>query len=250
MRKHFVKTENYTRLEQGVAMLAERGARESSWQIITGRAGEGKTTNLYNWGSSNHAAFVAMHPGMSPGKLLSSLAAKLRVTRSAAHDLDSAIGAKLAMDETTVILDEAHYGLAERAACLERLRGITDKSGTPVLLVTMETEVNRFGEHLQISSRIFNWVEFQPTSLEDVAKVCKSLSEVAIAADLVQRIAAESGGQMRGILNAISRVEMAAKGIEGRAPEAPVTAAQLKGVRLVEDYRSVRDQVKRKAGRA
>lgn len=237
MRKHFVKTENYARLEQGVAMLAERGARESAWGLITGRAGEGKTTNLYNWGSANGAAFVAMHPGMSPGKLLMSLAAKLHVTRSAAHDLDSAIGEKLVMDQVTVILDEAHYGLAERAACLERLRGITDKSGTPVLLVTMETEVNRFGEHLQISSRIFNWTEFQPTSLEDVAKVCKSLAEVNIAADLVQRIAKDSAGQMRGILNAISRVEMAAKGLT-TDPAAPITAAQLKGVRLVEDYRA------------
>jgi DNA transposition AAA+ family ATPase len=238
MRKHFVKIENYSRLEQGVAMLSERGAREASWQLITGRAGEGKTTTLFNWGAACGAAFIAMHPGMSPGKLLSTLAAKLHVTRSAGSDLDDAIGQKLLLDQVTVILDEAHNGLAERAASLEGLRSVTDKSGTPVLLVTMETEVGRFDEHLQLSSRIFNWVEFLPTGLEDVAKVCKSLAEVPLGPDLVQRIAKDSGGQMRGILNAISRVEMAAKGIPDRAPDAPVTAAQMKGVRLVEDYRT------------
>lgn len=244
MRSHFVKTANLGALEDGVRMLAERGAREASWMLVTGRPGEGKTTTLYNWGAANAAAFVTLRPGLPPGRLLAMLAAKLGVAQGQQLDIDTALGASLAANGTPVILDEAHYGLAESAACLERLRGITDKSGTPVVLVTMEREVWRFGEREQIASRMFAWVEFKPASVDDVAAVCRQLAEVEIAPDLVARIHADSQGRMRSVLNAISRVEMAAQGLG----KAQVSAADCRRMTLVEDYRSGR-AITRRPGR-
>jgi DNA transposition AAA+ family ATPase len=234
MRRHFVNIENMGRLEDGVQMLADRGAREASWMLVTGRPGEGKTTTLYNWGSANGAAFITLRRGLSPSRMLSMLAAKLGVARGQQLDMDTALGACLAENQTTVILDEAQFGLADSAACLETLRGITDKSGTPVVLVTMESEVWRFDRCQQIASRLFCWVEFAPVSVGDVSKVCQQLGEVEIAPDLVQRIQADAQGRMRSVLNAISRIEMAAKGLS----KTSMCAADCKRMVLVEDYRA------------
>jgi len=235
VKTHFVKTSNLTRLEDGVQMLSERGAREAAWMLVTGRPGEGKTTTLYNWGSRNGAVYLTMQQGMTPGKMVSAMAEKVGVAIT--RNTETALGARLAQEQTAVILDEAQFALAENGACLERLRGITDKSGTPVVLVAMERDVWKFGQREQIGSRIFNWVEFKPSSLEDVATACRQLAEVQIAPDLVERIHADTHGRMRGVLNAISRIEMAAKGLG----IADVHASHVRRIQLVQDYRAGHD---------
>lgn len=230
MKRHFVKTENLARLEAGIAGLEVRGAREASWLLVTGRPGEGKTTTLYHWGSRESAVYMTATQGMTPGRLVASLAERMGIQQG--RSVESAIGARLAASQTAVILDEAGFALADRAACLERLRGITDKSATPVVLIAMEQDVWRFGTHSQISSRIFSLIEFAPASVADVAAVCRQLAEVEIGDDLIQRIHAETEGRMRLILNAIARVEGVARG----AAKARMSAADMRGP-LCEDYR-------------
>lgn len=241
MKTHFVKTENAARLAQGMQMLTERGAREAAWMLVTGRPGEGKTTTLYNWCALHGAAFVTAQQGMTPSRLIAALAEKLGMPMT--RNVQEALGARLAQEQITIVVDEAQFCLPENAACLERLRGITDKSGTPVILVAMEKDVWKFGQREQISSRIFNWVEFKPASLEDVAKACAQLSDIEIAADLVQRIHRETKGRFRTVLNAISRCEMAAKGAELRT----LTAHDMRRMPLCEDYRQGHDLVARRA---
>lgn len=243
MKQFFVKTDNLQRLMEGAQMLSERGAREAAWMLVTGRPGEGKTTTLYNWGAQNGAAFLTMQQGWTPGRMTAELAAKIGLPVTAR--IEVAIGERLAEHETTVILDEAQFALPENAACLERLRGITDKSGTAVILVAMERDVWRFSQREQISSRIFNWVEFKPASADDVATACQQLAEVQIGADLVKRIHADTGGRMRNVLNAISRIEMAAKGLG----KATVNATDVRRLTLCEDYRRAHESATR-GGRA
>lgn len=242
MKPSFVQTENATRLREGVQMLAERGAREAAWMLITGRPGEGKTTTLYNWCATSGAVFVTATQGMTPGRLVATIGERLGLSVTA-RDLATLIGSRLLDGDTPVVVDEAQFLLADNAAALERLRGITDKSATPVLLVSMERDVHRFGAREQISSRIFNWVEFRPASVEDVGLACQQLADVQIAPDLVARIHADTRGRMRGVLNAISRIEMAAKGLG----KTTVHAADVRKTVLVEDYRANHDRVARRA---
>jgi hypothetical protein len=229
MKRHFVKTGNFALLQEGMHMLEERGARESGGMVITGSPAVGKTTCLYHWASSTGAAFVTMQQGWTPGRLIGALADRLGVPP--ARHLDTVLGEHLAAQQKAVIVDEAGHGLAETAACLERLRGITDKSGTPFILVFMEHDLWRLRQHLQLTSRIFHAVDMTPATLEDVAMACAQLAEVDIAPDLVRRIHMESGGLMRKVLNAIAKVEIAAKGLQKPA----VSAADLKSTRLVVD---------------
>lgn len=232
MRTHFVKTKNLDRLLAGVQLLDQRGARESAGMVINGRPGDGKTTNLQHWGSAVGAVFLTCTQGMSPGRLVESIALKLGIPPT--RYLDDAIGERLTLDQTPVLLDEAQFALADGAACLERLRGITDKSGTPFVLVMMERDLWRLGQHEQLSSRMACRVTFEPADVTDVGAVCGELAEVAIHPDLVRRIAAETGGRMRSVLNAISRIEIAARAKHLDA----VDLSTMAGVPLVDDYRA------------
>ena len=244
MKRHFVRTENLARLEAGIASLAVRGAREASWLLVTGRPGEGKTTTLYHWGAAEGAVYLTAVQGMTPGRLIAALAERMGIPQG--RTMETAIGARLVASQSAIILDESGFALDDRAACLERLRGITDKSGTPVILIAMPQDVWRFGQHQQISSRIFNWVEFAPASAADVAAVCQQLADVQIEPDLVQRIHAETEGRMRSVLNAIARIE----GVARAASKTRMASADMRGA-LCEDYRrgrQVLSRVSRKGG--
>lgn len=230
MRTQFVRTENLARLEEGLLAIAERGAREAAWMLVTGRPGEGKTTTLYNWGARVQACFVTLQQGDTPSKMLMAMAERLGVPQT--RGFENGIGARLAAGQIPVVLDEAGFGLTDNAACLERLRGITDKSGTPVMLVAMAQDVWKFGQHQQLASRIYTRVEFRPSSLNDVAAACTQLSDVQMDGDLIKRIHAETEGRMRNVLNAISRLEGAARGL-GRMQ---LTAADVKAMSLCEDW--------------
>lgn len=242
MKKHFVKTENLARLEAGVASLSIRGARESSWLLVTGRPGEGKTTTLYNWGAAEAACYVTATQGMTPGRLIATLADRMGIAQS--RTTEAAIGARLAREQIPIILDEAGFALDERAACLERLRSLTDKSGSPMILILMDQDLWKLGQHQQISSRIFNAVDFVPSTAADVAVVCQQLADIEVADDLVARIHAETEGRMRSVLNAISRVEIVARG----ASKVRMTSADMRGP-LCEDYRRGRAVLSRVSSR-
>lgn len=242
MKTHFVRTENLNRLEQGLIALSERGAREAAWMLVTGRPGEGKTTTLYHWGAKVGACFITMQQGDTPSKMLQALADRLGVPHG--RGMEVAIGARLAAKNIPVVLDEAGFALHENAACLERLRGITDKSGSPVMLVAMEQDVWRFGQHQQLASRIYTWVQFAPSSIADVAAACAQLTEIGIEPDLVRRIHADTEGRMRSVLNAISRCEGAARGLG----KTSLGASDVRTLQLVEDYRQGRNVLKAAAG--
>lgn len=234
MKKHFVRTGNLNALELAVQAINDCGAREARWALATGRPGEGKTTTMDHLGAERGAIFITAHQGWRPTQLIRKLASDLKVVVSRDPDItDDSLGAALKKDEV-IIIDEAQFALSNGAACLERLRGITDKSGNGVILVAMQADVPKFSRHEQISSRIFSWVKFKPTTKEEVALACQQLADVQIAGDLIERIHADSDGRMRDVIKAISRIEMVAKALGKDA----VGAADLRRTTLVEDYRA------------
>lgn len=235
MKRHFVRTKNFDALELGVESLAECGAREARWMLNTARPGEGKTTNLNHLASRMGAVFITAQQGWRPTQMIAALAHEMGIVPG--RDPNEAIGEALAghsAEGRIVIVDEAQFALQGGAACLERLRGITDKSATPVILVAMADDVEKFGKREQISSRIFSWVRFEPTDKEDVGRACQELAEVQIGPDLIARIHADSAGRMRDVVKAISRIEMVAKALGKDS----VSAADLRHTTLVENYLS------------
>lgn len=231
MKKEFVRTENALRLEAAVHTRERRGATESGMVIVHGRAGEGKTKTLLHWAAARQAVMMTAYPGWTPRRAMVDLAFGVGVPTKG--DWEGAVAKAIAAAETPIVVDEAGFALVDNAATIERLRTITDKAGTLLLLVVMERDMARLRQFDQITSRAV-LCPFQANTAADVALACAQLGEVEIAEDLVQRIARESGTRMRLVLDAIALVENWARSQDKRR----VSAADVAEAPLCQDFNS------------
>jgi DNA transposition AAA+ family ATPase len=228
MRKEFVQTANAARFRAALESKAQRGAAESSHLVVHGRAAEGKTRTLHHWASDCGAVMVTGYPCWTPRRMLAEMAAKLSLPTRGAWE--EALEERIGEEEIPIVVDEAGFALADNAACLERLRRITDKSGTVLVYVVMERDMARLRQFEQLTSRAA-MCRFAPSTLEDVQAACQQLAEVEIEPDLAARIHRESGARMRLVIDAIDVAERVALA----AGKQRVGAADLKGYVLCED---------------
>ena len=229
MKREFVKTENARRFRAAMAAKQDRGALESSLIEVHGRAGEGKTSTLYNWAASTNAVMLTAQVGWTPRRMMTELAEHLHI--STKGNFEGVVAAQIAAEDIPIVVDEAGFALAENAACLERLRGITDKAGTLLVLAFMARDMGRLKQHDQITSRATS-CPFYPSTQADVAAACAQLAEVTIEPDLVARIYKDTDARMRLVLEAIHLVEAVAK----RAGKSRIGAAELRGIELCHDF--------------
>lgn len=231
MKQVFVKTENAKRFRSEIVMLEKRGALEAGWLLVTGRPGEGKTKTLHNWAAEVGAVMLTAQANWTVTRMMEELAAKLGI--EPVRGYQAKVAETIGAEDMPIIVDEAQFALHDSAACMEVLRGITDKSGTMLVAVTMDHEVPRFNRREQIGSRFFRKCQFHESTLADVAAACEQLAEgVSIDADLVERIHRETGGRMRLVLNAISRVEQLAHHMK----VSTIGADAVAGIALCEDF--------------
>jgi len=167
MKREFVKTDNAKRFRAGVAMLEARGALEAGWMLVIGRPGEGKTTTLHNWAAEAGAVMLTAQEGWTPSRMLgelaeSELAEKLGI--EPVRGFEKKIEETIAGEEIPIVLDEAAFALHNSAACLERLRGITDKSCTLMVMAAMEQDRPKFARRMQIASRISYVCDFHKST--------------------------------------------------------------------------------------
>lgn len=241
MKQEFVRTENAVRFRAEIAMLEKRGALEAGWLLVTGRPGEGKTKTLHNWAAEVGAVMLTAQANWTVTRMMEELAAKLGI--EPVRGYHAKVAETIGAENMPIVLDEAQFALHDAAACLEVLRGITDKSGTILVAVTMDHEVPRFNRREQIGSRFFRKCQFHESTLGDVGAACQQLAEgVRIGDDLVERIHRETGGRMRLVLNAISRVEQIAHHLKAESLAAEAVAS----IALCEDFQ--RAGVRRRAG--
>lgn len=229
MKKEFVKTENDKRFRTALAKQQLRAAAESDLIVVHGRAGDGKTRTLHNWASACNAVMITGNPAWTPRRMMLELAEQLSIPPRG--DWESAVATAIAADEIPVVLDEAGFGLKDNAACLERMRSITDKSSTLLVMVVMERDMARLRQFDQITSRA-TLCPFHASTLDDVRAACTQLAQVQIADDLVQRIYKDSGARMRLVLEAINVAERVALANNSRT----ATAADLAQFTLCEDF--------------
>ena len=232
MKREFVKTSNAQLFEAKIKEAQQRGARESGLVALTGRPGEGKTRTLQAWAAEVGAVMVTAQVDWTPRKMIVEIAEKLgiEITRGFERRMEEMI----VKGSISIIVDEAGFTLDNKAACLEKLRGITDKSSTLLVLVFMTHDISRlFAANLkQLKDRINNECNFKKSTLEDVALVCNQLSEVVIDPALIKHIFDKTDACMRLVVNAITRIEIASRMRLDAQRSAPMTLADIKGVEL------------------
>lgn len=213
MKKIFVKgISNYERFRTGISAVESRGASEASMMLVTAPAGFGKSQMVDHWAVANQAAYLRAKVEWTPRYFMTELAETLKLdSRGRAKDVFGRIAGVLGGQQIPLVIDEVEHCLRDGAQVLEAIRDLSDLTEVIVILVGMDQVQAKIARHAQISSRIAKVVELQPATPEDVAELCKQLSEVSIAADLAAEIHRQSGGRVREIMNAIATVEQTAK---------------------------------------
>ena len=235
MKRIFVQNENVKNFKAFITKMDRRGAQEAGLLLVTGRPGDGKTCTLHNYGGGVGAVMLTAAVDSTPRRLMVELAEKLGIEVGRGYERE--IEEVIARDKITIILDEAGFALANNAACIEKLRGITDKTLTLLVMVIMKHDMSKLSQQRlqQLARRISEICEFKPSGLEDVRLACAQMGEVPMSPELVAHIHKVTDANMRQVLNAICRVEEAALlRPESRRHEV-MTMADVKGVTLCKD---------------
>lgn len=241
MKKVFVKgITNYERFRTGISAVESRGASEASMMLVTAPAGYGKSQMVDYWAVAHQAAYLRAKVEWTPRYMMMELAESLKLdSRGRAKDIFGRIAGVLGGQQIPLVIDEVEHCLQNGAKVLEAIRDLSDLTEVIVILVGMDQVQAKIARHAQISSRIAKVVEFQPATPEDVAELCKQLSEVTIATDLVAEIHRQSAGRVREIMNAIATVEQTA----ARNGNKAATLKDMEGMVLTHDWQARRPRV-------
>lgn len=234
MYKKTVRTSNVLSFLAAFTALETRGAAESCWMLVTGKAGLGKTSTSRWWALSQdvNGVYIRATSKITPHWLLSSIISELGQTADRRMEYAFAQALKLvALNRRPIILDEAEHCLADPEV-LETLRDISDLTEVPVIIIGYDKIKAKLTAYEQITSRISAVAEFKPLTLDDVHKCCLELAEVSISEDLVTEIHRASGSRMRTVIDAIANTERHAR----RNGLATVTLADMRGQTIVYDW--------------
>ncbi len=238
MKHHFVKTENFTRLLDGIHYMEHRGSATTCLLLIEGDPGVGKTRNISKLGPDLPAVMIKGHVGMNLDGLIWSVSQGLGIKHHSNRTVEiHAQVAALAMSGTRVVFDEAQFGLymkhaGRMGAGIEYLRDICERGNTYSVLICHTSEVAGFSESQHIRTRIGHRIRMFDASPQDTLAFVRQLCEVPIDDDVAAIVHAQTQGKYRLIENAISALEMMAsvRKIER------LSAADLRGLPLVVDH--------------
>ncbi|WP_345900691.1 ATP-binding protein [Martelella sp. UBA3392] len=215
MRGQFVQTANARAFLEGVTALKLRGADEACLMVVDGQPGLGKSQTLSWWATQTGSPFLRAKDQWTPNWMLRELLQSLNVSyersfeRNYGHAL-RALGERLmhaqAQDmELGVVIDEADH-VVSKGALLETLRDLSDTLEIPFILVGMGQIRSKLKRFPQVSSRVAQYVQFNPSGADDVRALVNAYSAVEIAPDLIDRVVELSGGRFREVKEAIAAI--------------------------------------------
>ncbi|HEY2070684.1 MAG TPA: ATP-binding protein [Rhizomicrobium sp.] len=212
MKNRFVEgLSNVTRFLSGTRAVEARGSREAAWHLVTGEPGLGKSGTLTWYALQHRALFIRAKAGWTPHWALTDLADVLGVShaRSTERLFNTVMPALMEQcnaGNLQLIIDEIDHA-ARDVRVLETLRDLTDHAEIPLIAGGMSGAQRMMKRFPQIYSRIAEVTTFAPASIADVRVACSELSDVKIGEDLVVEIQRRTNGRLRGVKNAIARVE-------------------------------------------
>lgn len=221
MRPTFVKIENVNRFLHALAALEDRGAEECSLMVVDGLPGLAKTTVAQWWATQNDAIFVRAKAGWTESWMLQDILQALNIVPHAHYKVmfrQILDGLTLRRDEAIrsgrtfgIVIDEIDH-ISRKKSLLETLRDITDTLlVVPMIWVGMAAVRANLTRHPQIASRVSQYVEFLPLTLQDTRQLVEGLCEVPVADDLIEYLHQISKGRVREIKEAIMAIERAGK---------------------------------------
>jgi len=247
MKPDFVETDNVHRFKAALTAMENRGADEACLMVVDGSPGLGKTSALYHWVAQTGTIYLRANAEWRPSWFLEDLlnAFRIRPQHSFQKRFQQSMEALLMRQQQhmmakktfAVVIDEADH-ISRKREIMETIRDFSDGGNIPFVLVGMGKIRDNLARYPQVSSRISQYVRFEPASFEDVSRFVAVKSDAAVAPDLMTFIHRVSGGFNREIKEAISTIEtFAGRNKIGQA-DRPVTMADMSGQFLVNDRKT------------
>ena len=191
MRQEFIPTGNYIKIRQAFARLKELPASAPKMGLGYGNFGLGKTFSLEKIAIDEDAILLRATQTWTKSALLTRLCQELNLDEkgSSSTKYQRVVEAILEDGDVILIIDEIDALLrASKNEVLETLRDIHDEAGCILFIVGMEEANAKLKKHKHYYSRVVEFVLFQPTEREDIAKMT-ALCEIHIKEDLVDYLA-------------------------------------------------------------
>lgn len=213
MKDLFVKDlKNVKRFHQVVERVNHNYAYIEKMALVFSEPGLGKTRTALHYAANNGAVIIRTKKLMSARWLLAEIVEELGEAPAwKSMDLIDQILRLLSYRPKIIILDEIDY-FSDDPDIIETMRDLADLSHSPFIFIGMSQADKRLMRFHHLYSRFGrNIVKFEKLDLEDVTHMCNQLSDLKFEPDAIERIAAESHGNTREIINMIHRAEIAAK---------------------------------------
>jgi DNA transposition AAA+ family ATPase len=214
---HYVEgLSNMTRLMAKIAEAENRGAREAGIVAVPGKPGFGKSKALMRLSIVKGAALVRAKAAWTENWAVSDICIALGLQEaSRTKTMVNAIIAELMARPRPLIVDEINHAV-RRLEVIETLRDISDTAEQIVVMGGTEDAFHRMKPKTAVYDRIYGFAPFGPATVDDVKLMCRQLTDVDIADDLVALIRERSQGKLRLVMNAIARVEAFGKKNRGK----------------------------------
>ena len=217
MKHHFVKTDNYQRLLDGIEFMDNKGSPTTCLVLLHGEPGVGKTRNISKLGPDLPAVLIKGHVGMQLDGLIWSVSQGLGIKhcKNRTAELNAQADA-LSQTQTRLVFDEAQFGLYMRSvgrpgAGIEYLRDIAERGNTYAVLICHESERAGFSDSKHIRNRIGHQIEMLDASPADTTSFVRELCEVEVDDDVTAIVHQQTSGKYRLVENAISSLESIAR---------------------------------------
>lgn len=244
MKPKFVKTSNASRFLAALDALKERGAEEACLMVVDGKPGLGKTSVLHWWCSQTPAVYLRAKKEWSPSWFLRELLGAMGIMPAYSFEKMFAqavevLGREAASAERNgedfgLVVDEVDH-IARRPSLLETIRDLSDLLEVPVVLGGMGIVRPSLTRFPQIASRVGQYVEFEPATLDDVRAMVSALCEVEVEDGLVAFLHQVSDGFLRECKEGIASIERF-----GRRNPGAVSVAAMDGEILLNDRKTGR----------
>ncbi|MBF0334603.1 MAG: ATP-binding protein [Alphaproteobacteria bacterium] len=242
MKDRFITTSNATRFLAALTALQQRGAEEACLMVLDGQPGQGKSEVAQWWATQTGSVYLRCKREWTPAWMLRELLAELRVQPQYSFERMyrqalEALGARARQagrdgEPFGVVIDEVDH-ISRKGELLETLRDLSDMLEVPFVLVGMGKVRHHLARYPQIASRVGQYVEFAPATLDDVRALVCGLCEVPVADDLVDYLHRAAAGQAREVKEGIAAIER-----HGKRNPGQVTLAAMAGQTLLNDRRT------------
>lgn len=242
MKSTFVETSNVKRFHSALTALNRRGAGEACLMVIDGVPGLGKTTTLQHWATKNHCIYLRAKNQWKASWMLNELLEEMRLMpphrfedkfKLTLGQLGQRQDRAMVDDQSfAVIIDEADF-ISRNKDCMETMRDLSDALEVPVIFVGMGKIRSNLTRFPQVTSRVAEYVQFEPANKTDVKALIEGLCEVQVDDDMIGLIHKVSKGYNREIKEAIASMER--WGLRNLAGGQSLSVSAMAGQHLIND---------------